>query len=95
MKHEAKHSLPVSRGYGMTSVGGHIQTIDVRCGLCKGSFDIDVDWVDRWVAFELREVERQRGKGRRSAGQLLDWEQNIDRAQTTMRTYLKQRRKTR
>lgn len=92
MKHEAKHLLPISTGYGQQGVGDRAQSIAVYCGRCDNRFDIDADWVDRWVAFELREVERQRGKGRRSVGQLLLWEQNITRAEDEMRAYLKQRR---
>lgn len=89
MKHLEKHPLPISRGYSGVRNAEGWERITVHCGKCKDSFDIDADWIDRWVAFELREVERQRGKDYHSAGQLLDWEQNIARTAKDMRAYVK------
>jgi hypothetical protein len=60
----------------------------VRCGKCKDSFDIDADWIDRWVAFELRGVERERGRSYHTPGELLDWENNIAQQAKEMRAYV-------
>jgi hypothetical protein len=89
MRHEAKHPLPISTGYNARSSSSGYDYIRVQCGRCNDNFDIDADWIDRWAAFELREVERQRGKGYHSVGQLLDWEQNIARTVKGMRAYVK------
>lgn len=51
--HEARHSLPISNGYGYSSGG----PVNVYCGRCRDYFHPDAEWVDRHFAMRRSRIE--------------------------------------
>ncbi len=50
-RHEARHQLPISNGYGFScDAQGTINAVSVHCGRCRDSFLPDAEWVERYFS---------------------------------------------
>ena len=56
MKHRAPHPLPVTTGWS----GGERPT--VWCGRCRASYEIDDEWVDRYLKMKRKRLLAQVGR---------------------------------
>jgi hypothetical protein len=83
VQHEAKHPLPHSQGHSARGVGADGWHYQVRCRRCDGTYDIDAEWVSRYIAAERRKLD-QANRSYFSLGQLLDWAIGIDTSERKM-----------
>jgi hypothetical protein len=49
VKHDARHPLPISNGWSGGTRDGQELHPTTWCGRCKGNFEVDDDWIDRYL----------------------------------------------
>lgn len=61
MRHTAPgHPLPISNGFS----GGDGTKPTTWCGYCKGEFEVDDDWINRYLEMKRKRLLYQVGPGR-------------------------------
>lgn len=76
-RHEARHPLPISNGYGYSTGEG----ASVYCGRCDDTFAPDAEWVGRYFTARRDRLARDRHLG---PGARTDAAAELDRSEGAM-----------